>query len=43
MMLSRSPIVEPFVLAHATIVTGDKTGTILYNMMIVVETDGRIE
>ena len=26
MMLSHNPIVEPFALAHATIVTGDKAG-----------------
>ena len=43
MMLSHSPIVEPFALAHATIVTGDKAGTILRNMTIVVGADGRIE
>lgn len=36
MMLSHNPIVEPFALAHATIVTGDKAGTILRNMTIVV-------
>ncbi len=43
MMLSHNPIVEPFALAHATIVTGDKAGTILRNMTIVVGADGRIE
>ena len=32
MMLSHNPIVEPFALAHATIVTGDKAGTILRNI-----------
>ena len=39
MMLSHNPIVEPFALAHATIVTGDKAGTILRNMTIVVGAD----
>ena len=43
MMMSHNPIVEPFALAHATIVTGDKAGTILRNMTIVVGADGRIE
>ena len=43
MMLSHNPIVEPFALAHATIVTGDKAGTILRNMTIVVGAAGRIE
>ena len=42
MMLSHNPIVEPFALAHATIVTGDKAGTILRNMTIGVGADVRI-
>lgn len=43
MMLSHNPIVELFALTHATIVTGDKAGTILRNITIVVGADRRIE
>ena len=40
---SRDAIIEPFALAHVTIVTGDKAGTVRRNMTILVGANGRIE
>lgn len=38
-----STIIEPFALAHATLVTGDAEGTALDDMTIIVGENGRIE
>ena len=35
--------IEPFAIAHATLVTGDATGTVLDDMTIIVGDNGRIE
>ncbi|RSX56383.1 metal-dependent hydrolase family protein [Bifidobacterium samirii] len=42
-MKSRSMIIEPFALAHATLVTGDGQGTVLRDMTVKVGAHGRIE
>ncbi|OZG69383.1 metal-dependent hydrolase family protein [Bifidobacterium eulemuris] len=43
MSAAPSTIIEPFAIAHATLVTGDAEGTTLNDMTVIVGANGRIE
>lgn len=42
-MAKKSEGVEPFVLSHATVVVGDKTGTVYHDTSVVIGANGKIE
>jgi imidazolonepropionase-like amidohydrolase len=42
-MVGKAEGVEPFVLSHATVVVGDKKGTVYHDTSVVIGADGKIE